>query len=106
MLLASGVTVTWAHHSLMEARGLSLAEAAKSIIFVATKHICCRDKNMLVATTKLCLSRQNVCCEKYLSSQTFCCDKHTFVAKKDVFDATRIILVAVPANDGGSIRCR
>ena len=36
----------------------SLAEAASSIIFVATK-VFRRDKNMLVAT-KLCLSRQNI----------------------------------------------
>ena len=57
---------------------LSLAGAAASIVFVATKHIFCHDKSMLAATkvfvvTKLCLSRQKFCCNK----QTF--DKHVFV---------------------------
>ena len=71
--------------------GGRLAEAATSIIFVATKvftkHVICREKNMLVAT-KLCLSRQ-----------TFCRNKHNFVATKDVFVATKMILVAAPASD-------
>ena len=50
---------------------LSLTGAATSIIFVATKHVFCRDKNMLVATniflaiflsTKIILSRQIYVC--------------------------------------------
>ena len=63
--------------------------------FVTTKHVFCRDKNMLVATnlchsiflswknvfchdkhvfvtTKVCLSRQNFCCDKI----SVCHDKH------------------------------
>ena len=60
---------------------LSLAGAAMSIIFVATK---------------VCLPRQ-----KYV-----CCDKHTFVATKDmfyhdkhVFVATKMILAVAPTCD-------
>ena len=65
--------------------GLSLAGAAISIIFVATKVLSrqirvCRDKIMFVAT-KLCLSRQNY----------VCCDKHTFVATKDVFCLSKCV---------------
>ena len=49
---------------------LSLAGAATSIILVATKHVFCRDKNMLAVTNVL--SRQNyVCRDKiFLSRQT------------------------------------
>ena len=78
---------------LDKAATLSLAEAATSITFVAknaclyafvaTKHVFCRDKNMLVAT-KLCLS--------VLSRRKFCRDKHSLFA-------TKIRLVAAPAND-------
>ena len=75
---------------------LSLAGAATSIIFVATKHgfvatkhVFCRDKSILVVTSfvvkKICLLRQKVCHEKKKGGggrgQTyFCRDKHTFVA--------------------------
>ena len=55
---------------------VSLAGAATSIIFVATKHVFCRqsrDKIMFVATNT-------------------CRDKHVFVA-------TKMILVAAPVND-------
>ena len=84
---------------------LSLAGATTSIIFVATKHVLCRDKSMLAATKPLW--RQNSC----LSWQKFCRDKHTFVATKDFFVATKdffvatklvstkMILVAARAND-------
>ena len=64
---------------------LSLAGAATSIIFVATKLIFCRDKTHL------------------LSRQKFCLGKHTFVATKDLFcrdkHVSKMILVASPAND-------
>ena len=49
-------------------------------VFVATKHVFCRDKSMLAATKlfvaiKLCLSRQNifVATKVYLSRQTRVC---------------------------------
>ena len=64
---------------------VSLAGAATSIMFAATKHVFCCDKSMLAATK--CLSQQNyvghdkIC----LLWQKFCCDKHTFVVTKDVF---------------------
>ena len=58
-------------------RRLSLAGAATSTIFVATKHVFCHEKSMLAATKRL--SRQN-----YALSRV-CRDKHTFVATKDVF---------------------
>ena len=48
-------------------------------MFVATKHVFCSDKSMLVAT-------------KRLSQQTYFCRNKTFVT-------TKIILVAAPAND-------
>ena len=62
---------------------LSLAGAATSIIFVATKH----------------LSRQNICRDKHAFVATkdiFCRNKHVFVV---TFVAIKIILVAAPAND-------
>ena len=59
--------------------------------------------------TKVCLSRKfrtfvatNISCDK-----SFCHDKHIFVAAKDVFCAflaTKIILVAAPANDSDGLR--
>ena len=49
-------------------------------MFVATKHIFCRDKNILVAS-KL-LSRQNYVCR----------DKHAFVLSLQIFVATSILL--------------
>ena len=93
---------------------ISLAGAARNTIFVATKHVLCRNKSMLVATksclsrqifvvictclsrqklylhnfvaTNTCLSQQNyVCRYKYLSWQMFCRGKHTFVATRDMF---------------------
>ena len=83
--------------------------------YVATEHVfrfLCRDRTRLLSrqnyastvfiATKVCLSRQNyVCRDKLLSRQktcfvvtnTFCRDKHkTFVASK-------MILMAAPAND-------
>ena len=77
---------------------LLLVGAAASIIFVATKHVFCRDKNMLVVTIVLSRFFKNYFVAKkhlsrkifaaaniILSRQKFCCVKHTFVATKDVF---------------------
>ena len=62
-------------------------------VFVATKHVFCRDKSMLV--TKL-LSRQKdfVATNIILSPQNFCHDKYTFVATKDVFCRDTHVFVA------------
>ena len=64
-------------------------------VFVATKHVFCRDKTRLLSrqntsfvATKICLSRQNYACRYkhvvatniILSRQNFCRYKHTFVA--------------------------
>ena len=68
-------------NNLMHAGQVPLAGAVTSIIFVVTK---------------VCLSWQNLCCDKfcrdkhnfvtkYLSWQKFCPSKHAFVAAKDVF---------------------
>ena len=88
--------------------------------FCRDKHVFCRDKSML-AMTKL-LSRQNyvgpatniiLSRQKLLSRQAwqnFCCDKIMFVAtnvlsqqkygcRYKTFVATKMILVAAPAND-------
>ena len=101
---------------------ISLAGAAPSIIFVATKHVFCRDKSVLAATKRL--SRQNVfVATKLLSRQIFvaintclCRNKHTFVATKHLYlsrqtkdlfcrDKHVIILVAAPANDRIRLVC-
>ena len=80
---------------------ISLARAARSIVFVATKFcvfvatkpVFCRDRIMLVATN-IFLLRQNVSSDKHnFVALMFCCGKHTFVATKDV------TLVAAPADD-------
>ena len=65
-------------------------------VFVTTKHIFCRDESLLVATKLLSLQNY-VCCDKYLSWQTFCRDKCSVAPH--IFVATKIILVADPAND-------
>ena len=69
---------------------VSSAGAATSIIFVATKHVPCRDKSMLAATkhllrpTYFCRDKTfvttNICRDKHV-----CREKHTFVATEDVF---------------------
>ena len=77
---------------------LSLARAAASIIFVATNVLSrqirvCRDTTFVA--TKLCLSRQNFCRDKYLSQQTlFCRDKNVFVVTKHVFCRDKSMTVA------------
>ena len=60
---------------------LSLAGAATSIIFVATKDVFCRDKHMFVAT-KVCLSGQNFCREKAMFAATNICREKSFVTTK------------------------
>ena len=55
---------------------------------------------MLVATN-ICHHESFVATSILLSRQ-----QTGLAAAKDVFDATKIILVAAPANDSGSIRCR
>ena len=64
-------------------RPVSLAGAATGIIcvtmFVATKHVFCRNKSML-AVTKL-LSRQNC----FSRQNNFCRDKHVFVTTNILF---------------------
>ena len=62
-------------------------------LFVATKHVSCRNKSML-AVTKLCSWQnlwQNLCHDRYLSRQTHVCRGRTFVTTK--------ILAAAPASD-------
>ena len=84
-----------------------LAGAAISIIFLAT-NACLSRQNTSFVVTKVCLVATKLC----LSRQKFCRDKHTFVATKDVFCrkimfvatnktfvATKMIIVAAPAND-------
>ena len=83
-------------------RYLSLTGSAISIIFAATKHVFRRDKSMFVAT-KLLSGQNYVSRDKTFVANFFCRDLHSFVATKDVchkhvFVATKIILVAAPAN--------
>ena len=77
-------------------RGVPLAGAATSIIFVAIKrfvatNMCLSRQNTSFITTKVCLSRQNFCRDKImfvatitcLSRQKYTCrDKHVFVVTK------------------------
>ena len=92
----------------------------------ATKHFYFRDKSMIIATDT-CLSRQNIICrdKTFVSTKIFYRDKHNFVATevfsrqayfcrdkrrilssqrrvcrdKEVFVATKMILMAAPATD-------
>ena len=61
---------------------LRLAEAATSIVFVATKDVFCHNKQVFVAT-KVCLSQQNFCqlfvVTKVLSRQTYFFHNKTFI---------------------------
>ena len=106
---------------------ISLAGAARSIIF-ATKHIICHNKSMLVATKLLSWQNTSFSQQKYadisvvikvlqwhffssslqayfcqdkrcvLSWQTHvCCNKHMFVMTS--FVMTKMIFVAAPTND-------
>ena len=86
---------------------VSFAGAATSIILVTTKDVFCRDKSMLVMTKLLCLLRQNILLQqKYfvatklclLQQAYFCCNKRRVCCNK-TFVATKMILVAAPAND-------
>ena len=69
-------------YKLLYIAGLSLATAATSIIFVATKPLSRQNTSFVATNTRL--SRKAF----------FCRDKHVVVAKK-------MILVAAPANDTG-----
>ena len=68
---------------------VSLAGTATSIIFVATKHVFCLDKSMLVAPNVIFVATKVM----------FCRGKHIFSRQKTCFVATKMILVAVPVND-------
>ena len=71
---------------------LSLAGAATSTSFVATKALTCFD------ATKVCLSRQNYVCQWQQAyfchdkKNVFCRDKHVFVTTKSKLVATKVLL--------------
>ena len=79
-------------------RTLSLAGAATSIIFVATKHVFCRDESMracyLLLVAAPASDRTRVCHDKIrlLSRQKYACRDKTFAA-------TQCLLLAAAAND-------
>ena len=78
------------HLDFHTARSLSLAGAATSITFVATKFLLrqtrvCRDKRIFVATKYV------FCREKYLSQEILFCHNKTFIA-------TKMILVTAHTN--------
>ena len=58
--------------------------------------VCC-DKSTLVVTKKKKKKKKKK--KRCLSQQKFWCEKHIFVTTKDVFFATKMILVAVHTND-------
>ena len=70
--------LTKARAWMASGHGLSLAETATSIIFVATKVL----SRQIFVATNITLSRQK-----------FCRDKHTFVATKHVFCRNKSMLV-------------
>ena len=72
-----------------------MAGAATGIIFVATKHVFCRDKSILVATNT-CLSSQNILTRH---DKSFVAASILLSRQQTCFVATKIILVASPAND-------
>ena len=80
----------------------SLAEAATSIMFVAT-NTCLSRQNTSFVETKVCLSRQKNCHDKnILLQQIFVATniiKLTRVCRYKTFVATKMILVAASAND-------
>ena len=71
-------------------------------IFVATNTYLSRQNTSFV-TTKVRLPRQNFCCDKiFLSRQAYYCrDKRRVLSRqtRKTFVATKILLVAAPAND-------
>ena len=79
--------------------------------FVASIDVFCRNKHVSVST-KVCLSQQNVCRDNimFVATNICCRDKQTKFATKllswqmNCFVATKIILVAAPANDIGGGR--
>ena len=91
---------------------LSLAEAATSKFFVATK-LLSRQTRVFVATNIFCRDKKpNIFCrDKHTSVATkdvFYRDKHMYVAK-NMYVATKMILVAAPASDSDgtpSLRAR
>ena len=70
------------------------------MIFVGIKKKCLSRQDTSFATTKVCLSLQNLCRNKImfdiLSRQMFSRDKHTFVTTKDVFrDKSKLVVTKV-----------
>ena len=63
-------------------------------VFVATKHVFCRDKSMLIMT-ELLLWQTHVCHAKYLSCQMICQDKNILSRQNydKSFVAARILLL-------------
>ena len=77
---------------------ISYLSRQNKLTFVTTKHVfchACRDKYMFVVTNS-CRDKSFVARNTCLSRQKFCRSKHTFVA-------TKIVLVAAPANDNSHL---
>ena len=87
-------------------------------VFIMTKHFFCHDKSrqnfchdkiMFAATKIFCHDKHNFVMTKLqhtfvVTKDMFCCNKHVFCHDKQVchdkfFVATKMILVAAPAND-------
>ena len=71
---------------------ISLAGAAKSIIFVVTKHSFCRDRSMLVIMAKVLSWQAYFCHDKtcLLSWQKYACHDKTVVMTNTCFVSTNI----------------
>ena len=87
-----GAEIGSSRWSSLKGRKISLAGAATSIIFVATKTCLSRQNTSFVAT-KVCLSRQNFCRHKHVFVATYSRQffLYTFVGTKDAFVATKLL---------------
>ena len=82
---------------------LSLAGAATSIIFVATKVL---SQQIFVATNTVCLDKHTFsfplfccCCDETFVRTSILLSRQTRVCRDKTFVATKMILEAAPAND-------
>ena len=77
---------------------LSLAGAAPSIIFVASKVLSRQTQNTSFVATKICLSWQNYCHDKIMFVVTNICHNKTFVATSILLSRQNTSFVFVTSN--------
>ena len=80
----------------------TLAEATTSIIFVATKHVSCRDKCMFVAISIFLSRGKKFMTNAVLSRQKLCHDKLTFVVTSTCLPRQNTSFVATKVSLAGA----